>query len=82
MLGSLHKTRSKTVLNKALTNREQRDNKGLTKSEQNGRFLSPKSDLRRSLRDGVFLFPASGYPQCHFCHIAAGDHKATVRSVF
>ena len=62
MYDSLQKTAFKTASDAIRTEFERRSNKRRTMIEQNALGFSGKSDLRRSLRGGVYLFAACRVP--------------------
>jgi len=78
MYDSLQKTGLKTASNAIRTEFERKSNECRTMIEQNALVFSLKSDLRRSLRGGVYLFAASGYPHCRYCHMTTWVGNATV----
>jgi hypothetical protein len=69
MSHTLHTDVLKTLMVSYQSRGSQSVVKRQSKGSQDALVFSLKSDLRRSLRDGVFLFAAFGYPRCCYRHL-------------
>jgi hypothetical protein len=78
MLDTLHKNGQNWQGVKRVSEWCQRGAKRVPKGCQNALVFSLKSDLRRSLRDGVFALTDYGCPQCRYRHLPASTHNAAV----